>query len=1375
GAMPVGHASVFWCPDQGLAHQWGETDWIQDDRTCGTQNGIRYCKRCYAGEDVTRERPHDWGKWQWSGEDVGTCVQMGSQYRICKKCGEGQDGEAYGEHKWSSWKTTEKATCTENGKQTRKCSVCEKTETRKTSKGEHSWSNWTTVTEATCTSNGEQTHKCIVCDTVQKRSTEKLPHTFGEWNVIREAIEGQTGLREAVCAVCGHYQQEEYYPENTLVRDGANDEEAVRKLQDALNNAGFNSGTADGIFGEKTESAVKAYQQANGMNPDGVAWPGMLTDLGVIENYKIEIADVIEPRPDMLPETQAKIMTDGFSFVSGDHVVWYHNGARMAEGEAFILDEMYTVSVMLKGNVRDASKLEATLNGYNASVSMRAGIITVTCDLMCLKPVMMGGWNLPIPETLEVKWFNEPEVGEQFDYEGDVMNEGCTVKDVNWYSWDNHKSCGTGVAGWGHKYTVEVIIESEKVLSKLLLGKLNGMTEEVTVERISDYEAAIRYTFPRITDPIKIKITDVVVPEIGETPKKEFKIATPGFEKDFTESGNLFAMDWIEGINRIMEWGRTFSAGYGYTARFYLQLSNGATITDEMLAGLTASMNDYHHMDIERVDEDTIKVLWNLPKLQAELVTAVKVEIDEPMPGAHPDNDIKAVAKNKTGKGIGVTVDKIKCVDAATGTEIAPEHTLLSGHRYTYEIELDVDHQYAFATDVNVTVNGETLSMEPLEDEYPFMTFTWTTGYTTDADVVKEITHVELKDNGTQQTQQGFCADGSAGVIGSYPWLELDADSTYWSSIGVSLSEKTGNAKKLSVTVFPYDGYIFAENMTATLNNQVAEVEWKDGGTEATIVYYYIEPDANSAEAILIDNVEINVDKPEHGKKLDFNPEIKATFTVGNGNVKVPASISLKGVYWNDQHGAGYCAKDEIIVGDRELRVEVEIEAGEGYAFADSVKITINGGNRTPSSTVSENTVSVYDYFTVMRPIDAAHTIKEALIYVDEPEAGEHPDMDKNIIVTMEDGSVDQKAATVFLWLWKDTMEENNLYKDSRFSTGRDYKLSVTLNDETGYDFSENFTAMINDKADTEIYVNPSGRITASYIFKGEPVVTPEPVATEEPAATVEPTEDVWGTVTTPAPEFIIGTVVTTAEPTAEPTPEPTAEPTPEPTPEPTVKPTAEPTVKPTAEPTVKPTTEPTNVPGDERIPDGKTENVVDTGLVNPIEAPLRLTFEAIAVDAVVGRSDKEGALELYQAQIDGTESDSEVKLACGYTEDGGNRIIYIPDMDENGIHAGAEALMEAAYPELADMTILYGPEGSQDEYELLSILYTPGSDDVFAPCNLSDISHPGLFGLFKGYIYAKAETIVDIDVDQEDELLTLIVWDEEVDSEWIMITAKRK
>ena len=51
------------------------------------------------------------------------------------------------------------------------------------------------------------------------------------------------------------------------------DPELIAELQRALTTAGYDSGTPDGTFGQNTEAAVVAFQQANGLSPDGIVGP----------------------------------------------------------------------------------------------------------------------------------------------------------------------------------------------------------------------------------------------------------------------------------------------------------------------------------------------------------------------------------------------------------------------------------------------------------------------------------------------------------------------------------------------------------------------------------------------------------------------------------------------------------------------------------------------------------------------------------------------------------------------------------------------------------------------------------------------------------------------------------------------------------------------------------------------------------------------------------------------------------------------------------------------------------------------------------------------------------------------------------------------
>jgi peptidoglycan hydrolase-like protein with peptidoglycan-binding domain len=65
---------------------------------------------------------------------------------------------------------------------------------------------------------------------------------------------------------------------------------AVKDLQQRLGDAGFDAGPVDGSFGPKTEAGVRAYQQAKGLEVDGVVTPDMTALLGEEPKVKREVS-----------------------------------------------------------------------------------------------------------------------------------------------------------------------------------------------------------------------------------------------------------------------------------------------------------------------------------------------------------------------------------------------------------------------------------------------------------------------------------------------------------------------------------------------------------------------------------------------------------------------------------------------------------------------------------------------------------------------------------------------------------------------------------------------------------------------------------------------------------------------------------------------------------------------------------------------------------------------------------------------------------------------------------------------------------------------------------------------------------------------------
>ena len=67
---------------------------------------------------------------------------------------------------------------------------------------------------------------------------------------------------------------------DALSRLGSQGQE-VTEIQTRLKNWGYYDGAVDGVYGKKTEDAVKAFQRKNSLTPDGVAGPATLAKIGI--------------------------------------------------------------------------------------------------------------------------------------------------------------------------------------------------------------------------------------------------------------------------------------------------------------------------------------------------------------------------------------------------------------------------------------------------------------------------------------------------------------------------------------------------------------------------------------------------------------------------------------------------------------------------------------------------------------------------------------------------------------------------------------------------------------------------------------------------------------------------------------------------------------------------------------------------------------------------------------------------------------------------------------------------------------------------------------------------------------------------------------
>lgn len=77
----------------------------------------------------------------------------------------------------------------------------------------------------------------------------------------------------------------------------------IYAIQERLNSLGFEVGTADGLYGKKTKSAIKKYQQKNGLPPTGTIDENLKQHLNITE----DLLEDAKQKLKMMKESTEKI------------------------------------------------------------------------------------------------------------------------------------------------------------------------------------------------------------------------------------------------------------------------------------------------------------------------------------------------------------------------------------------------------------------------------------------------------------------------------------------------------------------------------------------------------------------------------------------------------------------------------------------------------------------------------------------------------------------------------------------------------------------------------------------------------------------------------------------------------------------------------------------------------------------------------------------------------------------------------------------------------------------------------------------------------------------------------------------------------------
>lgn len=429
----------------------------------------------------------------------------------------------------------------------------------------------------------------------------------------------------------------------------------------------------------------------------------------------------------------------------------------------------------------------------------------------------------------------------------------------------------------------------------------------------------------------------------------------------------------------------------------------------------------------------------------------------------------------------------------------------VEGREYSMLFRVAAEDGYAFAEDLNITINGrDDLVSFHTNDSYSIRidTIDFTVSEPADEPILIEI--IEL--NGFVEPVWGAAPscnvtvpEGANYTVTEQGWYYYTGDMTPLED--GELFNDEGREYSMIFRLVPAEGYVFANSgaMTVTINGRdiVASCYVFGGGTSCridTIDFTVTEP---GNEPILIDTVEINdFMVPTWGAHPDFD-------------VSVPegAMYSVSSILWvskNDDDYDTLLTADDVF-DDESLRYYAVIyfEAAEGYAFSPDAVGTVNGGTEyirdfnAPDSSGS----FFMGFFTVTEPTTDPTVIDTIEIndFV-APVWGEHPFFG----VTVPEGanyrisSVEWKySANGMDW---EPMDSGAAFDNETFV----YFMEAKFLPNDGYRFSDELTFMINGGTELVMF---------SGLIAGEAWLETQIFTVEEPAPLLIDTIEINGFV----------------------------------------------------------------------------------------------------------------------------------------------------------------------------------------------------------------------------------------------------------------------
>ena len=267
------------------------------------------------------------------------------------------------------------------------------------------------------------------------------------------------------------------------------------------------------------------------------------------------------------------------------------------------------------------------------------------------------------------------------------------------------------------------------------------------------------------------------------------------------------------------------------------------------------------------------------------------------------------------------------------------------------------------------------------------------------------------------------------------------------------------------------NGYVFADNATATVNGEPASFTIIEGTNNKNCLITRTFQTAKEGQAQTISNIEITVPKPAGGQKMPSLSEVTQRVTGAKANK----------ILWcegDNTEGKPYVTENAKY--NTVYTMKITYEAEDGYIFGDNTTATVNGNPiKFLITGFSNDKKGEVTYTFPATDPETTHTINSAAITVDSPEAGKQ-------LPTVENGV---KVSTTGVKVAKVEWSADGKAVTGLAGYNTVYTVKVYLDTEDNYEFGTDMSATVNNMSTT---VSADGN--SKYVTYTFPKTETEPV-----------------------------------------------------------------------------------------------------------------------------------------------------------------------------------------------------------------------------------------------------------------------------------------